>query len=194
MGSQASRARGRKSACGGYFIAVFSPGAMMYGHYEEFDGNAVLKPEHALEIARQRSIRRNELVSEIRETLRRWASEGIELGHFDHGAFFIQLGHEINTVKIDLGDTLQADRRFRKKVRPKLRRRCFRRDDWTCQTCGWQGPKNEAERIAAASADRRTLTLDHIIPQSDGGPTTIENLVTSCTACNNAKGNILPEM
>lgn len=50
------------------------------------------------------------------------------------------------------------------------------RDSWTCQYCGSKGTKN-------------TLTLDHIIPKSKGGPKTWENLVAACKTCNQRKGS-----
>jgi 5-methylcytosine-specific restriction endonuclease McrA len=50
------------------------------------------------------------------------------------------------------------------------------RDDETCQYCGKRS---------------RDLTLDHIIPRSRGGPTSWENLVACCKACNGKKGNRL---
>lgn len=48
------------------------------------------------------------------------------------------------------------------------------RDDETCQYCGKR---------------QRDLTLDHVIPRSRGGPSTWENLVACCRACNGRKGN-----
>jgi 5-methylcytosine-specific restriction endonuclease McrA len=56
------------------------------------------------------------------------------------------------------------------------RRAVFARDDWTCQYCG----------------ARTTLTVDHVIPRSKGGPSTWENIVASCAPCNRRKGDALP--
>lgn len=50
------------------------------------------------------------------------------------------------------------------------------RDRYTCQYCGVRFP--------------RQLEVDHIIPQSQGGPTTPDNLVASCHDCNQNKGNL----
>lgn len=36
---------------------------------------------------------------------------------------------------------------------------------------------------------KRTLTRDHVIPQSQGGPTTHDNLVPACSHCNHTKAN-----
>ena len=52
----------------------------------------------------------------------------------------------------------------------------FLRDEWTCQYC--QCPVCDV-----------TATMDHVIPQSKGGKTDFENIVTSCFECNSRKGN-----
>lgn len=36
---------------------------------------------------------------------------------------------------------------------------------------------------------RRTLTRDHVVPQSKGGPTTPDNLVPCCSRCNRRKAD-----
>jgi 5-methylcytosine-specific restriction endonuclease McrA len=38
--------------------------------------------------------------------------------------------------------------------------------------------------------NRKTLTLDHVIPQSKGGPNKWGNLVTACKKCNNEKADL----
>jgi 5-methylcytosine-specific restriction endonuclease McrA len=53
------------------------------------------------------------------------------------------------------------------------------RDDYTCQYCGRKG--------------ERTMTVDHVIPRSKGGPSTWENLVCACIRCNNRKNDRTPE-
>ncbi len=50
------------------------------------------------------------------------------------------------------------------------------RDNYCCQYC------NRVEAISK-------LTLDHVIPQSLGGKTTWDNIVTCCAPCNVKKGN-----
>ena len=54
------------------------------------------------------------------------------------------------------------------------------RDRYICQYCG---KKHQA-------AD---LTLDHVIPKSNGGTTCWENVVTACRKCNIKKGDRSPE-
>ena len=58
------------------------------------------------------------------------------------------------------------------------RRAVFARDRWSCQYCG---------------VVRGTLTVDHVIPRSKGGPSTWENIVTCCAPCNRRKGDRLPK-
>ncbi|MEA1997333.1 MAG: HNH endonuclease [Gemmatimonadota bacterium] len=58
------------------------------------------------------------------------------------------------------------------------RRNILRRDNYRCQYCGTK---------------REPLTTDHIIPRSQGGSDTWENLVTACVRCNNKKGSRTPE-
>jgi len=54
------------------------------------------------------------------------------------------------------------------------------RDRYICQYCG----------IELNFID---LTLDHVIPYSKGGKSTWENLVASCSRCNNKKGDRTPK-
>jgi 5-methylcytosine-specific restriction endonuclease McrA len=59
------------------------------------------------------------------------------------------------------------------------RRNLFARDHNTCQYCGKKFPTTE-------------LSLDHIIPRSQGGDTTWENIVCACIDCNVKKGGRTP--
>ena len=58
------------------------------------------------------------------------------------------------------------------------RKNVFRRDEHTCQYC------------ATRTFD---LTLDHVMPRSRGGPTSWENVVACCKACNARKRDRTPE-
>jgi 5-methylcytosine-specific restriction endonuclease McrA len=60
------------------------------------------------------------------------------------------------------------------------RENIYLRDKFKCQYCG-----NEFKK--------QYLTLDHVIPKSQGGKTTWENIVCSCAKCNHSKGNKTPE-
>ena len=70
--------------------------------------------------------------------------------------------------------------RFRRQVTNTF---LFARDDYTCQYCG--RPKSELR-------GRQFLTRDHIRPLSRGGLNSWDNVVTSCSTCNNRKGGRLP--
>jgi 5-methylcytosine-specific restriction endonuclease McrA len=70
--------------------------------------------------------------------------------------------------------------RFRRQVTNTF---LFARDDYTCQYCG---------RHRHQLKGRQFLTRDHVVPQSRGGANTWENVVTSCSPCNNRKGSRLP--
>ena len=58
------------------------------------------------------------------------------------------------------------------------RKNILRRDGHKCQYCG---------------ISHSTLTIDHVIPKSQGGEDTWENLVTACINCNNKKDDRSPE-
>ena len=60
------------------------------------------------------------------------------------------------------------------------RRNIFARDANRCQYCGRKSATSE-------------LSLDHVVPRSQQGPTTWENIVTCCIACNVRKGGRTPE-
>ena len=60
----------------------------------------------------------------------------------------------------------------------KLRFAIFERDKFACQLCGQTAPNARLE-------------VDHIIPRSEGGNDTPDNLRTLCFACNRGRGSVL---
>jgi 5-methylcytosine-specific restriction endonuclease McrA len=60
------------------------------------------------------------------------------------------------------------------------RRNIFARDGNQCQFCGKKFPTSE-------------LSLDHVLPRSQGGKTTWENIVCACVDCNVRKGGRTPK-
>ena len=60
--------------------------------------------------------------------------------------------------------------------------RCF----WCRQMTRRRGPRSGMQAPNLA-------TLDHIIPRSAGGELSMGNVVLSCYACNNARGNLSAE-
>lgn len=75
---------------------------------------------------------------------------------------------------------VHVPRRFRRQVTNTF---LFARDDYTCQYCG---------RHRSQLRGRQFLTRDHVLPVSRGGANDWENVVTSCSPCNNRKGSRLP--
>ena len=63
--------------------------------------------------------------------------------------------------------------RFGKKI-------LFNRDSWMCQYCSTHLQWN-------------TITIDHVIPKSHGGPTSWANCVAACRHCNKIKANRTPD-
>ena len=59
-----------------------------------------------------------------------------------------------------------------------------KRDNDRCQYCG----RNKNDLHA-----HEFLTMDHILPQSRGGPDEWENVVLACVTCNNRKGCRTPQ-
>jgi hypothetical protein len=60
------------------------------------------------------------------------------------------------------------------------RHNVYSRDRDTCQYCGRRFPRHQ-------------LNLDHVVPRSQGGASSWENVVCSCHACNRRKGGHTPE-
>ena len=57
-----------------------------------------------------------------------------------------------------------------------LRQDVLQRDNFTCRHCG-------------RSAPEFVMHIDHITPESKGGPTELDNLQVLCEDCNMGKGN-----
>lgn len=60
------------------------------------------------------------------------------------------------------------------------RRNVFKRDRFACQYCGRQPGSEE-------------LTIDHVVPRSQGGSSTWENCVLACIECNSLKADRTPQ-
>lgn len=63
---------------------------------------------------------------------------------------------------------------------PFSRRNLFKRDRYMCQYCSTR-PKPDA------------LTIDHVVPRSQGGGSTWENCVLACIDCNHRKADRTPK-
>jgi len=62
---------------------------------------------------------------------------------------------------------------------PLTRENIYKRDNFECVYCG--------------QTTKKLLTLDHVIPQSKGGPNAWDNLVTACKKCNGEKADLMVE-
>jgi 5-methylcytosine-specific restriction endonuclease McrA len=60
------------------------------------------------------------------------------------------------------------------------RRNIFARDNNQCQYCGKKFPTNE-------------LSIDHVVPRSQGGQSTWDNVCCACISCNVRKGGRTPK-
>ncbi len=74
---------------------------------------------------------------------------------------------------------LQAFDKFPKRVVRFSRQNVYMRDAFTCQYCQKVFPRHK-------------LNLDHVLPLSQGGRTSWENIVCSCIGCNTKKGGRTP--
>ena len=73
----------------------------------------------------------------------------------------------------------ETSKRERKYMNDKLRYDVLKRDNFKCKKCG------------ISAKDGAKLHVDHIIPVSKGGKTTISNLQTLCDRCNLGKSDKL---
>ncbi len=71
----------------------------------------------------------------------------------------------------------QDQKPVRVAISKRLRFEVFKRDRFECQYCGQTPPAV-------------VLHCDHIVPVSEGGETSLDNLVTACQPCNLGKSNI----
>jgi 5-methylcytosine-specific restriction endonuclease McrA len=83
------------------------------------------------------------------------------------------------TIKIPAVIRLRKDIDRRKGAIKFSRTNVYSRDGWKCLYCGRKD-------------DGRRLTYDHVVPRSQGGPTSWANVATACRGCNTRKGNKTP--
>ena len=104
-----------------------------------------------------------------------------EIVESDGGRRFRSPSEEIPVpTVIRLVRYVHVPRRFRRQVTNTF---LFARDGYACMYCG---------RHRGELRGRQFLTRDHVLPISRGGENTWENVVTSCSPCNNRKGDRLP--
>ena len=66
----------------------------------------------------------------------------------------------------------------------------YARDRYLCQYCG---AKEGSTRLIHGKPTKVVLTLDHVLPESRGGPWAWDNLVSCCREDNLKKGDLTPE-
>jgi len=120
-----------------------------------------------------------ELCAQVDEGLRIAVAAALER----HGMYGIEeymqariraIAEEIAPDLLARNDEWRAELRAKRKktIPAKLRTEVFERDRYRCVKCG----------------THLDLRADHVIPESAGGPTTLENLQTLCAPCNSKKG------
>ena len=89
----------------------------------------------------------------------------------------------INTEDTELSISIESAKDLKTEVRDinlRLRWRVMRRDNFKCCCCG-----------ASPAIDPTVkLHVDHVLPYSKGGKTTLDNLQTLCSKCNLGKGDL----
>ena len=96
--------------------------------------------------------------------------------------------HEVYARSAKLSLPLPSVMRLKTYIRPRkyqrirfCRENIYLRDEYMCQYCA-------DERVPL-----RDLTLDHVLPLAQNGPTNWVNVVTACRTCNQKKGNRTPD-
>jgi len=98
---------------------------------------------------------------------------GLDRPGLVHEISALLAAHRINVEELDTDRLPAAHVTF-------SRRNIFKRDHYTCQYCGAQPGSEE-------------LTLDHVLPRSQGGVSSWENCVLACMACNKRKADRTPD-
>ena len=82
-----------------------------------------------------------------------------------------------NFTRLDI--STGKSKKISRKISEKLRYQVLKRDNFKCCACGASPAKNPSVE----------LHIDHIIPYSKGGETTLDNLQTLCSKCNIGKSD-----
>lgn len=122
--------------------------------------------------------RESTLSQEIRRHLQAAAQAALELHHGEVYAWSV-IERELDLLHLEWEENnpnpnpQQLPPYTKQPISQSIRKRVFERDAYRCVKCG----------------SHLDLCVDHIIPESKGGPSTMENYQTLCRPCNTAKGN-----
>lgn len=93
---------------------------------------------------------------------------------------FVAWANEEDLIAPEIESTSDNKKKTGRDPSLRLRFKVMQRDKFTCQYCGASPAKDPSVE----------LHLDHIVPWSNGGETTYENLQTLCSKCNLGKSNL----
>ena len=103
----------------------------------------------------------------------------LEMGYPEWEKFLKQTDHlEVEMRQMDeaTGKIVRAIvRKSQRQVDQSISWAVFHRDGYKCRYCG--------------RGDGTPLTVDHLVCWEEGGPTSIENLLSACRKCNRTRGN-----
>ncbi|MCX6647256.1 MAG: HNH endonuclease [bacterium] len=111
--------------------------------------------------------------------LRRFGSWGNALQCF---VTYVSSSEDEPEVVASLAATTSISKRTGRDISLRLRWKVMQRDRFTCCHCG----------ASPAKTNGVELHIDHIVPWSKGGETTMENLQTLCSKCNLGKSDLDP--
>lgn len=142
----------------------------------ELAGGGVLTPKRAADplirwafAAKEAYARMSE---EERAELHAWEAEHVN-GSGEYGSDdWPGWAEHIGDIQVVVAPRRRAAPTPKASIPTDLRWAVWERDDFRCRHCG----------------TRRRLSIDHIIPESQGGPTELDNLQTLCMPCNSRKG------
>jgi hypothetical protein len=101
-----------------------------------------------------------------------------KLGYYSEHQYLQRFG-KWNAALTAAGLQTHNDGKNPRQASPRLRYLVMLRDNHKCVLCG----------ASPANNPKITLHIDHIIPHSKGGNTSIENLQTLCSLCNLGKSD-----
>ncbi|MBQ9106342.1 MAG: HNH endonuclease [Clostridia bacterium] len=76
---------------------------------------------------------------------------------------------------------IESNHKTKREINLRMRFKVMQRDNFKCCACGTSPAKDSSVE----------LHVDHIIPWSKGGETTLDNLQTLCSKCNLGKSNLI---